>query len=143
MYLLSAMGRLRGVASALSLLLVLSLSSSAEAQTKVLSRPYEANTWHTLPCEREQQWQCSWEVQRNGTSGSFQPVELGTEFVKATASLPGDLEIFLNETTKGIYRCSCRRDGGQTAEVRTEVYFYSEGKWVGRLVNRGTSFTLL
>lgn len=132
----------RGVASALSLLLVLSLSTTAEAQSKVLSHPYEANTWHTLPCEREQ-WQCSWEVQRNGPSGSFQPVELGTQFVKAAASLPGDLDIFLNEITKGIYRCSCRRDGGQTAEIRTEVYFYSEGKGcIGRHAGKRGYFRL-
>ena len=132
MYRRYAMDRLQtdctGSALSLALILVLALSPTAKAQPTVISRPYEANTWHTLPCEREQQWQCSWEVQRDG-AGPFHPVELGTEFVKAAATLPGDLRIYLNEYTKGIYRCSCQRAGDQMTELRTEVYFYSEGKY--------------
>ena len=111
----------------LSILLIV---STAEGQPPVTNTLFRANARHTLSCERESQLDCSWRVQRNGT-GPFHQVEVGTELVRAS-SLPGDVDILLNEETKGIYECHCRLNGGQKAVVRKRVFFYSAGKWVGR-----------
>ena len=70
-------------------------------------------------------------MRRVGNDSIFHPVELGTEFVKA-GPLPGDARLFLNEITKGTYRCACRMDRGQAEEYRKIVYFYSPGKWAGQ-----------
>ena len=122
----------RVVFTAVSLLVIaLSFGSSAEAETAVLSHPYKANAWHTLTGERGQQ--CSWYVRRGGASNPVR-VELGKEFVRE-GPLPGDLNISLNEDTKGIYTCACRMNGEQNETVRKEVYFYSEGRWVGRVAS--------
>ena len=102
----------------------------AEAQPTVLSHPFKANTWHTLDCYHDRQWNCSWELRRGDDANSFQPVELGTPLVKM-GRLPGDLQIFLNETTKGTYRCTCHLEGEQSTEHRKIVYLFSQGTWVG------------
>lgn len=120
--------------------LCMSLTSPAEAQQPAVpSHPFEANTWHTLTCHRDQQWYCSWEMRRGGDSASFRPVDPETDFIKA-GSLPGALNIYLNEETKGTYRCKCRMSGEQKAERRKTVYFYSASKWVG-LVSRSQTAT--
>ena len=98
----------------------------AEAQPTVLSHPFKANTWHTLDCYHDRQWNCSWELRRGDDANSFQPVELGTPLVKM-GRLPGDLQIFLNETTKGTYRCTCHLEGEQRTEHRKIVYLFSQG----------------
>lgn len=111
------------------LLVALSLNPFAEAQTAdVLSHPYKANTWHNLTCERGQQ--CSWFVRRGGSSNPFQRVEVGTNLVQE-GLFRDDLKIFLNEETKGIYRCFCRMNGEEMDEFRKEVYLYSAGRWAG------------
>ena len=122
----------RVVLTTVSLLVIaLSFGSTAKAETAVLSHPYKANAWHTLTGERGHQ--CSWYVRRGGASNPVR-VELGTEFVRE-GPLPGDLNISLTEDTKGIYTCACRMNGEQNETVRKEVYFYSEGKWVGRVAS--------
>ena len=118
----------------LIIIAVVSLIPTAESQPEVLGHPYEENTWYSLRCESGQRWHCSgdrlWEVQPDGV-GPFQRVELGTEFAKAIPTVPGDLDILLNKKTMGVYRCSCRREGGQMLEPRTIAYFFSKGKRVG------------
>lgn len=109
-----------------SLLVTLLLSLLTEAQT-VLGHPYRANTRHELTCERGPQ--CMWTVQRGGPNNSFVPVRLDANVREG--SFPVDLNISLNEETKGIYRCECRRDEREKYELQKEVYFYSAGKWAG------------
>ena len=112
------------------LLTIFLIVSTAVGQPQVTNTPFRANARHTLSCEREQQWECSWQVQRGGT-GPFQTLEVGTELVRAS-TLPGDVDILLNEETKGTYECHCRLNGGHEAVVRKRVFFYSAGKWAGR-----------
>ena len=112
------------------LLSILLIVPTAEGQPLVTNTPLKANARYTLSCERESQLDCSWRVQRDGT-GPFHQVEVGTELVRES-SLPGDVDILLNEETKGIYECHCRLNGSQEAVVRKRVFFYSAGKWAGR-----------
>lgn len=90
--------------------------------------PYAENQRHTLSCgvDRDVRWTCSWDVQGDD-GGAFQPVTVGTEFVKM-GMLPGDLDVYLNDATKGTYQCSCRMPGEQS--VRKKVFaFYSAGEF--------------
>ena len=123
---------LRYARAALLFVLCMSLSSLTEAQPAMHSHPFEANAWHTLTCRHHQRYNCSWVMRRGGDSTSFRPVELATDFVRA-GLWPGDIQIFLDEDTKGTYKCVCRMPGDQTALRRT-VYFYSASKWVRPLI---------
>ena len=109
------------------LLVALSLNPFADAQTAVLNRPYEENTWHNLTCERVQQ--CSWFVRRGGPSNPFHLLQEGN--LVQEGPYPAYRKVFLNEETKGTYRCFCRMDGGEVDELRKEVYLYSAGRWAG------------
>ena len=114
------------IVAAVSLFTALSRSQLTEAQT-VLGHPYKSNTRHELTCMRGQQ--CTWRVRRGGPSNHFEPVELDANIREGT--FPVDLNISLNEDTKGTYQCLCRRDEGEMYQVQKEVYFYSAGKWAG------------
>lgn len=90
--------------------------------------PYAENQRHTLSCDgdRDARLTCLWYVQGDD-GGAFHSVTVGTEFVKM-GSLPGDLDVYLNDATKGTYRCSCRMPGEQS--VRKKVFaFYSAGEF--------------
>ena len=108
-------------------LVALWLSPLAAAQTAVVNSLYEANAWHMLTCERDHQ--CSWFVRRGGPSNPFQLLQEGN--LVQEGPYPAYRNIFLNEETKGTYRCFCRMDGGEVDELRKEVYFYSGGRWAG------------
>ena len=106
-----------------SIFTALSVGSPTEAQT-VLGHPYRANTRHELTCERGQQ--CAWYVRRGSPSNLFEPVRLDSNVQEGP--FPVDLDVLLNEETKGTYRCLCRRDEREMYKLRKEVYFYSAGK---------------
>ena len=106
-----------------SLLIALLLSPLTEAQT-VLGHPYKANTRHELTGERGQQ--CVWYVRRDGPNNLFERVRLDDNVQEG--AFPVDLNVLLNEETKGTYRCLCRRDEREMYTLQKEVYFYSAGK---------------
>ena len=111
------------VVAAVSIFTALSLSPLTEGQT-VEDHPYKENTRHELTCERGQQ--CSWYVRQGGPSNSFEPVRLDANV--QVGAFPVDLNISLNEETKGTYRCLCRRNEREMYKLQKEVYFYSAGK---------------
>ena len=102
------------------------LVALTEAQT-VLGHPYKSNTRHELTGARGQQ--CAWYVRRGGPNNLFDPVRLDANVQEGTFQV--DLNVLLNEETKGTYQCQCRRNEGEKYQLQKEVYFYSAGKWAG------------
>ena len=104
------------------ILIALLYSITASGQTAVEDRPFTENHRHQLPCgvQRDVRWNCSWEREDEG--GTFHPVKVNTEFVRQ-GTLPADLDVYLNDATKGTYRCTCQ----QTVLMKV-VVFYSEGE---------------
>ena len=89
-------------------------------------RPFTENHRHQLSCsvERNVRWNCSWA--REDDAGTFHPVKVNTEFV-TQGPLPADLDVCLNNATKGTYRCSCQVNAEQT-DLMKVIFFYSAGE---------------
>ena len=108
------------------ILIALLYSITASGQTAVEDRPFTENHRHQLPCgvQRDVRWNCSWDREDEG--GTFHPVKVNTEFV-TQGPLPADLDVYLNDATKGTYRCTCRVNAEQTVLMNV-IVFYSEGE---------------
>ena len=106
--------------------IAVALLYSITGQTAVEDRPFTKDHWHYLSCgvQRDVRWNCSWDREDEG--GTFHPVKVNTKFVTQGA-LPADFNIYLNDATKGTYRCSCQVNAERT-DVRKVIFFYSEGE---------------
>ena len=101
-------------------------SITARGQPAAEDRPFAKNDWHQLLCgtQRDARWNCFWDREDEG--GTFHPVKVNTEFVRP-GTLPADLDVYLNDATKGTYRCTCQVNAEQTVLMNV-VVFYSEGE---------------
>ena len=108
------------------ILIALLYSITASGQTAVEDRPFTENHRHQLPCgvQRDVRWNCSWDREDEG--GTFHPVKVNTEFVRQ-GTLPADLDVYLNDATKGTYRCTCQVNAERT-DVMNVIVFYSESE---------------
>ena len=101
-------------------------SITPRRQPAAEDRPFAENDWHQLLCgtQRDAKWSCSWDREDEG--GTFHPVKANTEFV-TQGPLPADLDVYLNDATKGTYRCKWQVNP-ERIDVMKVIFFYSEGE---------------